>query len=186
MKPEYCFLDIHIIRKIGNWRYPFSFVDKIVSYKKGKFPEVRGIKNVTMNEPFFMGHYPHYPIFPGVLIAEALGQTAGYLDAISFIIEFLDTKGLNTDDYSELCRIFRTDIIDEPIKEITKKSGLLAAQNLKYLNPVYPGDTIDLHVRRLSDKGGFVTFQVLANVRNVTCAKGEITNYRDTDFSWRK
>ncbi|GAW93129.1 3-hydroxyacyl-ACP dehydratase FabZ [Calderihabitans maritimus] len=65
-------MDINEIRKIIPHRYPFLLVDRIVELEKGK--RAIGIKNVTINEPFFQGHFPDYPIMPGVLIIEALAQ----------------------------------------------------------------------------------------------------------------
>lgn len=63
------------IRNIIPHRYPFLLVDKVIELEPGK--KAVGIKNVTANEPYFQGHFPDYPIMPGVLIVEALAQTAG-------------------------------------------------------------------------------------------------------------
>ncbi|GIO07380.1 3-hydroxyacyl-[acyl-carrier-protein] dehydratase FabZ [Brevibacillus reuszeri] len=68
-------LDIVQIQEIIPHRYPFLLVDKIVELESGK--RAVGIKNVTMNEPFFQGHFPDYPVMPGVLIVEALAQVGG-------------------------------------------------------------------------------------------------------------
>lgn len=65
-------MDIQEIQKIIPHRYPFLLIDKIVEYEPGK--RAVGIKNVTINEPFFQGHFPQYPVMPGVLIVEALAQ----------------------------------------------------------------------------------------------------------------
>jgi len=67
------------IRKLIPHRFPFLLVDKIIELEPGK--KAVGIKNVTANEPFFQGHFPEYPIMPGVLIVEALAQTAGIATA---------------------------------------------------------------------------------------------------------
>src|SRR3989338_3762248 len=67
-------LDINMIQKILLHRYPFLFVDKILEASEKR---VVGIKNVTINEPFFQGHFPGHPIMPGVLIIEAMAQVAG-------------------------------------------------------------------------------------------------------------
>jgi len=67
-------LDINMIQKILPHRYPFLFVDKILEISDKK---VVGIKNVTINEPFFQGHFPGHPIMPGVLILEAMAQVGG-------------------------------------------------------------------------------------------------------------
>ena len=70
-------LDINQIQKILPHRYPFLLVDKIVEFEEGK--KIVGIKNVTINEPFFAGHFPSYPVMPGVLIIEALAQVGATL-----------------------------------------------------------------------------------------------------------
>jgi 3-hydroxyacyl-[acyl-carrier-protein] dehydratase len=68
------------IRNIIPHRYPFLLVDKVIELEPGK--KITAIKNVTANEPFFQGHFPDYPIMPGVLIVEALAQTAGITVAV--------------------------------------------------------------------------------------------------------
>jgi len=73
-------LTIQEIKQILPHRYPFLLVDKILELEPGK--RAVGIKNVTANEPFFQGHFPNYPITPGVLILEALAQTAGIAVAV--------------------------------------------------------------------------------------------------------
>jgi 3-hydroxyacyl-[acyl-carrier-protein] dehydratase len=70
-------LDITEIQAILPHRYPFLLVDRIIDYEPGK--RVVGLKNVTLNEPFFNGHFPGAPVMPGVLIVEAMAQTAGVL-----------------------------------------------------------------------------------------------------------
>ncbi|MDP8247150.1 MAG: bifunctional UDP-3-O-[3-hydroxymyristoyl] N-acetylglucosamine deacetylase/3-hydroxyacyl-ACP dehydratase [Candidatus Tritonobacter lacicola] len=84
--PEGSKVDINDIKKILPHRYPFLLVDRIVEMKK--YTRIVGIKNVTVNEPFFMGHFPERPVMPGVLIIEAMAQTAGVLT-----LQRPDTKG---------------------------------------------------------------------------------------------
>jgi len=74
-------LDIGMIRRLLPHRYPMLLVDRVLDWKAGKF--IRGIKNVTVNEPFFQGHFPAYPVMPGVLVIEALAQVAGLLTMLS-------------------------------------------------------------------------------------------------------
>jgi 3-hydroxyacyl-[acyl-carrier-protein] dehydratase len=70
-------LDINDIQKILPHRPPFLLVDRIIELEPGK--RIVGMKNVTMNEPFFVGHFPNFPVMPGVLIIEAMAQTGGVL-----------------------------------------------------------------------------------------------------------
>ena len=70
-------LDIHQILKLLPHRYPFLLVDRVLDMEKGK--RITALKNVTMNEPFFNGHFPHRPVMPGVLMLEALAQAAALL-----------------------------------------------------------------------------------------------------------
>ena len=70
-------LDIHEVMKHLPHRYPFLLVDKVIDYSAGDY--LRAIKNITINEPCFTGHFPHRPVMPGVLILEALAQATGIL-----------------------------------------------------------------------------------------------------------
>ena len=74
-------LDIGIIQRLLPHRYPMLLVDRVLDWESGKF--VRGVKNVTINEPFFQGHFPTYPVMPGVLVIEAMAQVAGLLTMLS-------------------------------------------------------------------------------------------------------
>lgn len=70
-------MNIHEILKYLPHRYPLLLVDKVISLEEGK--DIIAVKNVSINEPFFVGHFPHYPVMPGVLIVEALAQAAALL-----------------------------------------------------------------------------------------------------------
>ncbi len=74
-------LDINAIKKLLPHRYPMLLVDAVSDYEVGKW--IRGVKNVTVNEPYFQGHFPHYPVMPGVLVIEAMAQLAGLLTILS-------------------------------------------------------------------------------------------------------
>jgi 3-hydroxyacyl-[acyl-carrier-protein] dehydratase len=74
-------LDQHGIRRLLPHRYPMLLVDRVLDYAPGQF--IRGLKNVTVNEPFFQGHFPQYPVMPGVLVIEAMAQIAGLLTMLS-------------------------------------------------------------------------------------------------------
>lgn len=71
------FMDINAVMRQLPHRYPFLLVDRVLDCKPGK--SIRAVKNVTVNEPFFTGHFPHRPVMPGVMIIEALAQAAGIL-----------------------------------------------------------------------------------------------------------
>jgi 3-hydroxyacyl-[acyl-carrier-protein] dehydratase len=70
-------LDIDEVRKLLPHRYPFLMIDRVLEIEHGQ--SIRCLKNVTINEPFFPGHFPHRPVMPGVMILEALAQAAGIL-----------------------------------------------------------------------------------------------------------
>lgn len=72
-------VDIEAILELLPHRYPFLLVDRVLDYDLGKPPRIKALKNVTMNEPFFQGHFPGHPVMPGVLILEAMAQAAGCL-----------------------------------------------------------------------------------------------------------
>jgi 3-hydroxyacyl-[acyl-carrier-protein] dehydratase len=74
-------LDVNAIRKLLPHRYPFLLVDRVLDYEPNRF--IRGRKCVTVNEPFFQGHFPAYPVMPGVLVIEALAQLCGLLTMLS-------------------------------------------------------------------------------------------------------
>ncbi len=132
------------IQKIIPHRYPFLLVDKIIELEPGK--RAVGIKNVTVNEPFFQGHFPGYPIMPGVLIVEALAQTAG-------IAANADAAGGDGD----------------------AKLGVFASiDGMKFKKQVVPGDTLRLEVQILSSKMGVVKASVKATVDDKIAAEGEI------------
>ena len=74
-------LDIHKVMQLLPHRYPFLLIDRVLDYTKGE--SLSAIKNVTINEPFFPGHFPHRPVMPGVLVVEAMAQACGILSGLS-------------------------------------------------------------------------------------------------------
>lgn len=135
------------IQKIIPHRYPFLLVDRIIELEPGK--KAVGIKNVTVNEPFFQGHFPGFPIMPGVLIVEALAQTAG----IAVNAEAASAQGASDD----------------------AKLGVFASIDaMKFKKQVMPGDTLRLEAEILSSKMGIVKAKVKATVDDKLAAEGEI------------
>ncbi len=126
-------------------RYPFLLVDKVLSYDMEK-RVIIAQKNVTINEPFFMGHFPEVPIMPGVLILEALAQTAGVL--LGLILE---------NDRKKKIALF------------------LGIQKAKFRQPVKPGDVLTLHAEfsLISAKGGKAMAR--ACVDSHVVAEGELS-----------
>jgi 3-hydroxyacyl-[acyl-carrier-protein] dehydratase len=109
-------LDIRAILEHLPHRYPFLLVDRVVELEKGK--RIVAIKNVTINEPFFVGHFPHLPVMPGVLQIEALAQAAGILS--------FQTMGKVSDDSSVYY--------------------FVGIDNARFKRPVVPGDQLRLEV----------------------------------------
>ena len=125
-------------------RYPFALVDQILDYEPGKW--AIGIKCVSMNEPFFTGHFPHHPVLPGVLIMEALAQAAGILS--------FKTMGAKPDDNS----VFYFVGID----------------NARFKKPVTAGDQLHLHVELLRQIRGIWKYKVEARVDGEIVAEAEL------------
>lgn len=122
VKKEGIVFDINAIQRILPHRYPFLLVDKIIHLEMDK--KVVGIKNVTINEPFFNGHFPGQPVMPGVLIIEALAQVSGILLLNTF-----------TDPENHLVYF-------------------MSINNAKFRKPVSPGDQITLEADLINIKGG--------------------------------
>jgi len=138
--------DIQLIKKIIPHRYPFLLVDKVVEIISLK--AAKGIKNVTFNEPFFQGHFPSFPIMPGVLIVEALAQTAAVMVGVS----------LNLEEKNLLIYFMGID-------------------NCKFRRKVEPGDRLELKVNVLRGKLGSKVwkFSGEASVEGVIAAQVEFT-----------
>ena len=115
--------DIQLIKKIIPHRYPFLLVDKVV--KINEFKTAKGIKNVTFNEPYFQGHFPSVPIMPGVMIIEALAQTAAVMVGVSLKLE-----------------------------EKNLLIYFMGLDRCKFRRKVVPGDTLEMDVCTLRGKVG--------------------------------
>ncbi|MDP2001055.1 MAG: 3-hydroxyacyl-ACP dehydratase FabZ [Rhodoferax sp.] len=138
-------MDIHQILKQLPHRYPFILVDRVLSIEKGK--SIKALKNVTINEPFFQGHFPHRPVMPGVLMLEALAQAAALLA--------FDTLGSSPSD--EMVYYF---------------AGIDGA---RFKRPVEPGDQLTLEVELLRMKAGIFKFKARALVGDELTVEAELT-----------
>jgi 3-hydroxyacyl-[acyl-carrier-protein] dehydratase len=138
-------MDIHKILKQLPHRYPFLLVDRVLTIDKGK--SIRALKNVTINEPFFEGHFPHRPVMPGVLMLEALAQAAALL-----AFDALDTSP--TDDM------------------VYYFAGIDGA---RFKRPVEPGDQLILDVELLRMKAGIFKFKARATVADELAVEAELT-----------
>ncbi|HLO25738.1 MAG TPA: 3-hydroxyacyl-ACP dehydratase FabZ [Geobacteraceae bacterium] len=136
-------LDVNEIMKILPHRFPFLMVDRIVEMEPGK--KIVGIKNVTINEPFFPGHFPGQPIMPGVLIIEAMAQVAGILGILTY-----DENDRN---------------------KITYFTGI---DNAKFRRPVLPGDQLRLELVAMDFKRGIWFFQGKAYVDGKLVTEAEL------------
>lgn len=136
--------DIGEVMKLLPHRYPFLLVDKI--YNMNGDESCVGVKNVTINEPFFPGHFPQFPVMPGVLIIEGLAQTAGALCVSS----------LKEDYKAELVYFMGID-------------------KAKFRKPVLPGDQIHYHVRKIRNRGRVWRFSGEAKVEGAVAAEAEIS-----------
>ena len=127
-------LDVNEIRNYLPHRYPFLLIDRVVDLKVGE--SIVAYKNITINEQVFEGHFPNYPVFPGVLILEAMAQACGVLG--------FKTMGKTPEDGS-----------------IYLYAGI---DNVRFKRPVVPGDQLVIEAKKLSDKRGIWKFECVAKV----------------------
>jgi 3-hydroxyacyl-[acyl-carrier-protein] dehydratase len=126
-------------------RYPFLLVDRVTDFTPGE--TIRGFKNVTINEPFFNGHFPGHPVMPGVLIIEAMAQLSGVLA--------FETKDIR------------------PAEGYTYY--LAGTDKSRFKRPVVPGDQLVMTSRILADRRGLMKFDCQAFVDDEVACKSEIT-----------
>jgi len=134
-------LGIAEIRDILPHRYPFLLVDRIVEMDAER---VVGLKQVTANEPFFNGHFPDFPVMPGVLIVEAMAQAAGVL-----VLKNIDDRA-------------------------NKLVLLVAIENARFRKPVVPGDTLRLEMKVIKRKASVAKMAGVATVDGQVVAEAEV------------
>ena len=127
-------LDSSMIQRLLPHRYPMLLVDRVLDWEAGKF--LRGVKNVTVNEPFFQGHFPGYPVMPGVLVIEAMAQVAGLLTMLS-------------------------DVARRDGSQLVLFAGIDEA---RFKRPVVPGDTLLLEAHLERAVRGIGRFRTTATV----------------------
>ncbi len=137
-------MDIHQILEYLPHRYPFLLVDRVLEVVPGE--RITALKNVSVNEPFFPGHYPHHPVMPGVLIIEALAQTAAILS--------FKTLGDKPDDQSVYY--------------------FVGIDGARFKRPVGPGDQLVMEVSIVANKRGLWKFAAVAKVDGKIAAEAEL------------
>ena len=137
-------LNLHQVLEYLPHRYPFLLVDRVLSCEPGK--EICALKNVTINEPFFNGHFPHFPVMPGVLIIEALAQAA----AILSFITMNDKPDPNSLYY------------------------FVGIDNARFKKPVSPGDALHLHVTLVRHMRGVWRYNAQAKVEGELVAEAQL------------
>jgi len=137
-------LDIHEILNHLPHRYPFVLIDKVTDLKLNE--EITAIKNVTINEPFFPGHFPYHPVMPGVLIVEAMAQAAA-------VLSFKTMNVLPTED------------------SVYYFAGI---DNVRFKKPVSPGDQLILNVKIDRVLKGIWKYKAQAKVDNQIVAEAEM------------
>ena len=137
-------MDIHKILTLLPHRYPILLVDRVLSLEKGQ--RIVAIKNVSINEPFFMGHFPHRPVMPGVLMLEALAQAAALLA--------FETTGVTPDD--------------------SMVYYFVGIDGARFKRPVEPGDQLTLEVTLGRSKAGIFKFSAKALVGEELAVEAEL------------
>ena len=133
-------MDIKEILQYLPHRYPFLLVDRVLEIEPGV--RARALKNVTMNEPFFPGHFPHHPVMPGVLIIEAMAQTAAVL--------VVETLGPSAEG---------------------KLVYFMSVDSARFRKPVGPGDQLAIHVFKERSRGNVWKFRAEAKVGDTLMAE---------------
>ena len=126
-------IEIERIMQLIPHRFPFLMVDRVVDLVRGE--SATGIKNVSINEPFFQGHFPGHPVIPGVLIVEAMAQTAGIV-----VVDALGTESEGRVVY------------------------FMSVESARFRKPVTPGDQLHLHVTKKASRGNVWKFTAEARV----------------------
>jgi 3-hydroxyacyl-[acyl-carrier-protein] dehydratase len=137
-------MDINEILQYLPHRYPFLLVDRVLEMEPGK--RILALKNVTINEPFFPGHFPHHPVMPGVLIVEAMAQAAAVLSFTSM--------GIKPDD-----------------KSVVYFAGIDA---VRFKRPVTPGDQLLLDVTITQTKRNIYKYKGVARVGEEVATEAEL------------
>ncbi len=137
-------MDIHKILKLLPHRYPILLVDRVLEVVKGK--SIKALKNVSINEPYFNGHFPHRPVMPGVLMIESLAQAAALLAFESFDIS------------SQSNNVFYFAGID----------------GVRFKRPVEPGDQLILQIEVLRMKAGVMKFKAQGFVADELAVEAEL------------
>jgi 3-hydroxyacyl-[acyl-carrier-protein] dehydratase len=140
---RFALVDINEILRTLPHRYPMLLIDRVINIRTD-YSGI-GIKNVTFNEPGFTGHFPERPVYPGVMMIEAMAQTAG-------VIGIKSIEGT----------------------EKPKAVYFLTIDKCKFRKPVLPGDTIEYHMRRISRRKAMWWFHGDARVSGVTVAEAEV------------
>ncbi len=144
INPELKSYDTVGIQKLLPHRYPFLMIDKVVNIVEGV--GAVGIKNVTINEPFFQGHFPGHPVMPGVLIVEAMAQTAAVI--------VMHTMGETA---------------------YGKVVYFMSVEGSKFRKPVLPGDVLHIHCEAQKSRGSVWRFSGVAKVDGVKVAEAVYT-----------
>lgn len=138
-------LDVYEVLKHLPHRFPFLLVDRVTAFESGK--SLTALKNVTINEPFFPGHFPHRPVMPGVLILEALAQATA-------ILSFLTTESLPDDN------------------SVYYFAGI---DNARFRKPVEPGDQLSLEVELVRQRRNLWWFKGRAMVDGEVAAEADLS-----------
>ena len=144
INPELKSYDVMGIQQLIPHRYPFLMIDKVVNIVEGQ--SIVGIKNVSINEPFFPGHFPSHPVMPGVLIVEAMAQTSAVL--------VMHTMGATAHG---------------------KVVYFMSVEEAKFRKPVVPGDVLHIHCEAQKSRGAVWRFSGIAKVDGVKVAEAVYT-----------
>lgn len=177
-----------VVELLVRQRRPMLMVDFVHSFTTDPVPTIEAGRHISMNEPFFEGHFPEMPVWPGALSMEGLGQTATILTVLTVLTRMASEVREDPEVVLESLRNLDRGYRMHPGYQLVDLHPLLArlrngeaavtvgaSVDLKFMQPVFPGCRLDYHVQWAGDYGDFIRFAVEASVSGTAVVKGTLT-----------
>jgi 3-hydroxyacyl-[acyl-carrier-protein] dehydratase len=182
-------LGADVVQMLLPHRRPFLFVDAILAIDLGDPPSLRALKHVSANEPVFEGHFPGLALWPGVYTIEGLGQTTNLLNVLTTVVERLGARGVGASELADVLRAIdartrfggrapteaEASLVDG-LGAPRSRIGFAGAIDIKLIEPVFAGSTLDYRVTRTHVIANALRYEVEARVDDRPVARGTVTS----------